>query len=240
MHLKGITPDKVSRDETTGMWSIEGLPSANTYETMIEDLRANIPFSYFRAGDGEWNAVFGVQGQNCDNHKYFPEMGKLIGEVILSNPDYIMGLQPLSVKHKWQEIYNFCGHLNIDWVNSDVLHDANITEHLKRFFEVLKGQPVIMIAPQRLQKLPFSYSRFIEIPLINCWTERDRVVNELLDLLPKVDYAVLLFCASMSTNVMIHDLYKYYGDKVTMIDCGSIFDPHCNYQTRSYHKKMEL
>ncbi len=191
-------------------------------------------------GDGELNAIFGKPGSNVDKHEYFPDMGKELKDVILSEPDYILGIQPLSLSHYRDKVVELAGDLNIDWVNSDVLHDANITEHLKRFFEVLKDQPVIMIAPQRLQKLPFSYSRFIEIPLINCWTERDRVVNELLTLLPKVDYAVLLFCASMSTNVMIHDLYKYYGNKVTMIDLGSCLEPHCGFETRSYHKKMEL
>lgn len=240
MHLKDLTPDKVSRDETTGMWSIEGLPSANTYEAMLEDLRANIPFSYFRAGDGEWNAVFGVQGRNCDNHKYFPEMGKRIGEVILSNPDYIMGLQPLSVKHKWQEIYNFAGHLDIDWVNSDVLHDANITENLKQFFDVLKDQPVIMVAPERLKNCPVKYENFVEVPLLNCWLEKDRVEKELFEILPTKDYCVILFCASMSTNVIIDDMYHYFGKQHTFIDLGSCLDPYSGFNTRSYHSKMGL
>ena len=39
---------------------------------------------------------------------------------------------------------------------------------------------------------------------------------------------------------VIDNLYKDFGNQVTMIDCGSIFDPHVGFKTRSYHHKMEL
>ena len=185
-------------------------------------------------------AIFGKAGSNCDQHEYFPDMGAELKRIVLSEPEYICGIQPLTMSHYRDEVVEFAGDLDIDWVNSDVLHDANIKEQLKRFFNVLNDQPIIMIAPERLQELPFSYGRFIEVPLKNCWLEKERIEKELLKILPRLDYAVLLFCAGMPTNVMIDDLYKYYGKQVTMIDAGSILDVHCGFNTRSYHSKMKI
>lgn len=240
MKLKNITSEMVSRDDATGKWSVEGLPTEPIYEKILYNLEHQIPFSFSRLGDGEFNAIFGKQGGNVDGHEYFPDMGAELKRIVLSEPEYIVGIQPLSMSHYRDEVVEFAGDLDIDWVNSDVLHDANIKEQLKRFFDVLHDQQIIMIAPARLQGVPLSYGRFIEVPLKNCWLEKDKIEEKLFEILPQVDYAVLLFCAGMPTNVMIDDMYKYYGDKVTMIDTGSIFDVHCGFNTRSYHKKMKI
>ena len=230
----------VSRDESTGKWSVEGLPSEPIYEKILYNLEHQIPFSLSRYGDGEFNAIFQKQGSNVDGHEYFPDMGAELKQIVLSEPEYIVGIQPLTMSHYRNEVVNFAGDLDIDWVNSDVLHDANIKEQLKRFFDVLTDQPIIMIAPERLQELPFTYGRFVEVPLKNCWLEKKRIEKELFDILPQVKYAVLLFCSGMPTNVMIDDIYKYYGDKVTMIDLGSCLDPYCGFNTRGYHSKMKI
>jgi hypothetical protein len=240
MKLKNITPEMVSRNEATGKWSIQGLESEPTYEKILYNLEHQIPFSLSRYGDGEWNAIFNKAGNNCDGHEYFTDMGAELKQAVLSEPEYLMGIQPLTMSHYRDKVVDFAGDLDIDWVNSDVLHDANIKEQLKRFFNVLRDQPVIMIAPTRLQDVPFHYGRFVEVPLKNCWLEKSRIEKELFEVLPQVGYAVLLFCASMATNVMIHDLYKYYGTQVTMIDAGSIFDPYCGFNTRRYHEKMKI
>ncbi len=240
MKLKNITPEMVSRNEATGKWSIQGLESEPIYEKILYNLEHQIPFSLSRYGDGEWNAIFGKAGSNCDQHEYFTDMGDELKRIVLSEPEYIVGIQPLTMSHYRDKVVEFAGDLDIDWVNSDVLHDANIKEQLKRFFNVLHDQPIIMIAPARLQELPLNYGRFVEVSLKNCWLEKTMIEKKLFEILPQIDYAVLLFCAGMPSNVIIDDLYKYYGDKVTMIDTGSIFDPYCHFNTRSYHKKMKL
>lgn len=240
MKLKDIKSSDVTRDKVFGKWRVEGLSSGPVYDDILKNLKNQTPFSLSRYGDGEWNAIFGKSGVNCDAHHYFPEMGKALKDAIMSEPEYICGIQPLTMSHYRDQVVELAGELDIDWVNSDVLHDANITEHLKRFFEALKDQPVVLIAPERLAKVPFEYTHHIQIPLNNCWEAHGEIEDTLYDMLSDNSYRILLFCASMATNVMIHNLYQDFGKQVTMIDAGSIFDPHAGFKTRSYHHKMEI
>ena len=48
----------------------------------IEKIKKKENFSFTRWGDGEWFCVMGVNGQNCDGHKYFPEMRKLLNNAL--------------------------------------------------------------------------------------------------------------------------------------------------------------
>lgn len=240
MKLKEITSEMVTRDEATGKWEVEGLSSEPVYKKLLADLNSQTPFSLSRYGDGEWNAIFEKAGHNCDKHEYFPEMGAALKQAVLSEPEYVVGIQPLTMSHYREQVVELAGELDIDWVNSDVLHDANITEHLKRFLDALKDQPVILIAPERLEKVPFKYTHHIQIPLDNCWNAHGDIEDALYDILDDNSYHILLFCASMATNVMIHNLYQDFGKTATMIDAGSIFDVHCGFNTRSYHHKMQL
>ena len=242
MKLKDITSDMVTRDGSTGKWAVEGLSSEPIYNLILENIKSKTPFSLSRYGDGEWSAIFEKGGSNCDQHQYFPDMGKELKRIVLSEPEYIAGIQPLTMSHYREQVVNFAGELDIDWVNSDVLHDANITENLKRFFDAIKGQHVIMVAPERLRKIhdKIQFEDFIEVPLKDCWLEKESIEKKLFEMLPQKEYCIILFCASMATNVMIDDMYKYYGKQHTFIDAGSIFDVHIGYNTRSYHKKMTV
>ena len=71
-----------------------------TYEDLVDNLKNGINFSFSRAGDGEANCMLGASKgqsnkQNCDNHKYFPSLGKRLREIIKSKPKYIYGFQSL-------------------------------------------------------------------------------------------------------------------------------------------------
>ena len=46
----------------------------NPIEFYIDKITNKDNFSFTRWGDGEWFCSMGVPGQNCDGHKYFPEM----------------------------------------------------------------------------------------------------------------------------------------------------------------------
>ncbi len=75
-----------------------------TFQKTLYNLTHNIHFSYARYGDGEWNAILGKAdskgnpGKNCDNHKYFPDMGKRLKRIIDNKPKYYIGLQSLAIK----------------------------------------------------------------------------------------------------------------------------------------------
>ena len=86
-----------------------------------------------------------------------------------------------------------------------------------------------MVAPKRLRQFK-CYDKFIEIPDLNCYLDvgniREKIRYELEDDL------VVCYCASMMTNVLIHD---FKDENITQIDCGSVFEPYIGHANRTTH-----
>lgn len=224
---------KASRDETNGKWSLEGVEDSEiTYQSILHKIRIKEPFCFSRFGDGEFNAMLGRPGNNCDGHAYFPDMGVRLKDIFLSSPSYMVGIQPLSVsQEKYSGIISQCQSV---FVNADTIHNANIEEKLGRFFEELKLRKVVLVGPKHLSKLGASQ---IIIPDTNCWLYYDQIkvllnktVNEFID-------CVVLLCASMMSEILIED-FKNSGH--TFIDMGSALDPHVGVKSRRYHHKMNI
>jgi len=210
------------------------------YYEFLEKLKNNEPFSFSRFGDGEWNAIFGKNGQNCDGHKYFEDMGAKLSEIVQSSPEYYMGMQNLAMTLRGDAINAFNADLGIEWIDADCFHKASIKGFFDTFFEALKGRDITMVAPDRLFGIDehIDFDSFVTIPLNNCWEEKDKIVEDIKSLL---EFGrVVLFCAGMPTNVMIDELYQEHGKECTLLDMGSVFDPYCGFSTRSYHKKLEI
>jgi len=55
----------------------------------------------------------------------------------------------------------------------------------------------------------------------------------------KYDNIVFGLSASMATNVIVDELYDVIGDRCTMIDFGSIWDPFVGVMSRSYHREYK-
>jgi len=121
---------------------------------------------------------------------------------------------------------------NIDWVNSDVLHNANINERLSSFFDALQGREVTIIGSLHLMRFDRFYFDFIEVNSRNCWLNYHETLAQLT---PTKTNHVYLFCASMMSNVLIDDLYS---PENSYIDLGSALDPFCGVNSRSYHLKL--
>lgn len=225
---------KVTRNDQ-GKWDVEGLDWRPVYEEICDNIREVKPFAFSRYGDGEWNAIKGKVGQNCDGHQYFDNMGARLRDIVKSNPGYMMGIQPLALRLWGDELINF--NPNIDWVNSDALHNASIDERLEGFFEALEGKKVHIIAPEYLQSLDLEIKLALEISDKNCWLMYDGVRDYLKEHTKGQVGEIYLICASMMANVLIDDLWKMNPNNI-YIDCGSVFDPYVGKITRSYHRNL--
>lgn len=221
---------KAYRDETTGRWHSD-LP--DVFDLICEKLRKREPFSFARYGDGEFNAIYGKKGHNCDGHEYFPDMGKRLREALESKPNYIVGLQPLTLaSDRWPQIQkDFPG---IDWVDADSIHNASIDGRLQTLFPFFsKG---IFVGPNHIVR---AVKNRLVIPLLNCWIDYDRVHDTLAEMLygRSGEYIVIFLCASMMSEVIIED-FKYSGH--TFIDMGSVLDPYTGVKSRRYHHKLNI
>lgn len=220
------------RDENTGRWFLDGVePETQTYERILSMLKEGKNFKFARYGDGEINAMTGKNGRNCDGHEYFPELGLRLVESIQHEPNYMVGIQPLSVSHLSKEVAAYFDGFRL--YNADVLHSASIDGVLERFFNALEGRYIILVGPPHLADL-FDAVHIV-IPQINCWLHYEKI-KEQLSFHLKED-AVVLLCASMMSEVLISDFKDY---NCTMIDAGSVFDPYANVYSRKYHHKLKI
>jgi hypothetical protein len=208
-------------------------------ETFVSNIENKVPFTFSRWGDGEWKAVFNSPGSNCDGHEYFPDLCEALRNVLLGNPKYLMGMQNFAVRRMGDQIEQFLldHDLNIDWLNADVFHHASIKGRFTPFIEAISKRSLVLVGPAPLRNLKLE-KRFIEIPEKNCWLDRTNITR-LVDLsLRNEKEAVVLFCASMASNVIIHDLYQLHGTRHTFLDMGSVFMPYVGVANRSYHKDV--
>jgi len=216
---------------------------------MLEKLRKKEPFQYSRWGDGEWQCVLGYEGQNCDGHRYFPSLRMALIEVLRDNPKYYMGMQPKAYRTMDMAIDPWCdvNEVNIDWCNADILHDASIAGRLDEFLKLLSTGRVFMVSHDRIcsainnevaRRFMSDLWICFDIPLNNCWNIHEGLLHELSEYIGMQRPPVILYCASMMSKVLIHKINQMFGDTITQIDCGSVFDPYAGYATRRYHQAI--
>lgn len=219
-----------------GIWNITNLEHWTvTYKNMVENLKSNKAFKFARYGDGEIYCMKGRHGGNCDNHSYFPDLGSALRQSVSKEPEYMVGIQPLSVSHLPEDVANYFGHFKTLY-NADVLHNASIEGRIEQFTSALAGRYIILVGPAHLADL-FSECVHIVIPNINCWTEFEHVRQHIDFHIEGINNAVVILAASMMSEVII----SYFEDYPhTFIDVGSVFDPYCNVKSRKYHYKLKL
>ncbi len=208
----------------------------------VDKIRKREHFSFTRWGDGEWFCVTGKKGQNCDNHIYFPEMCESLNSALKNDKGYyksIWNLEHAQIKNILNILLPYIQNNNIkhNWVNAGVWEDMVIKGELDSLIESLENRNFIIVSNNSLKGLNIKYTDFITVPFENCFLEKDRIKSEIIELSDKYEDAVFGFSASMATNVMVDELYDVIGDKSTMIDFGSIWDPFVGVYSRSYHKQ---
>lgn len=215
-----------------------------TYEDLIENIASGKPFSFSRWGDGEFNAMLGKRGANCDGHHYFPDMGQALVNVLDSQREdqtYYLGMQNLAKRLNgelpaFQEMTE-----GIDWINADIIHRHSINNNgIPELFEALGGKSVTLVGGLHLMPLADENRwRFIDIPAKDCWTQYDETAKRIGGVISD-NNGVFLYCASMMANVLIDKTANPLLVDLTNIDIGSAFDPYVGKLSRSYHKKMKL
>lgn len=206
---------------------------------ILDKIKNKEMFSFSRWGDGEWNCLMAdhVGGRNCDGHNYFPDMGERMLNILKSSPKYMVGMQNMAYRQRKEVIDKMTTDYSINWVNADIFHATSIkNNNIDIILEALKGRTVVLVGGNHLMKYSYEHGwGFIEVPRVNCWNNYRETLQTLNELLSNTEeHIVVLFCASMMTNVLIDDL----DGRATLIDMGSVFDPYAGIKSRSYHLKV--
>lgn len=209
-----------------------------TFEDICEKLKKGENFSLSRFGDGEWSAILGFRGENCDGHKYFPELSNDLACILKSNPEYYLASHLKTSDRIRKEVEKYIKDSNIS-VNfscsSDIFHIAFVKEKMVLLFDSLKDREVLIVGPDYLMSSSkIRYYAFIEVSKNNCFLQTKDIIPRIRKSLKK--NIVVIFCASMASNVWID---KLYSPDYTLIDFGSALDPYCGVLSRSFHRKNQ-
>jgi hypothetical protein len=226
-------------------WMVKLKSTEANFQYILKRLRENQPFSFSRWGDGEWEAVLNLKDQseaNCDGHQYFDSMRVELQNIIKKKVPYMLGMQRLAYhKMMGRKIDHFLRSNKLKandlwWVDADVFHDASMGGRIMPLFEELKKKNIILVGPAYLKEFKHFNFDFVEIPQVNAWTERERIIGEIKTIIDHKKVDAVLFCAGMTSNWFVDQLHGNFPGFI--LDIGSLLDPFVGKKTRNYHKKL--
>ena len=200
----------------------------------------NENFSFVKYGDGELICMIGGRGENCDYHPYSEELSKLLtmsfiklfrdhNDVFLAEwDDNLIKTREnfIEVNNLWPKYADYECFLTLE---------SNIKNNkLLNFYKLIKNsdRKKVFIGPKKLadvQKM-LNIDKFINVPIINAFSEYDRVLSELHDFGINDNNIYILCCSMMSCVVCNH--LKEENTNITLLDIGSGFDPVFGVKTR--------
>lgn len=202
------------------------------------------PFSFSRFGDGEWSAILGHRGENCDGHTYFPQLTTQLRKTLENPFNYDYAIQSYALSSLGRSLAKFIRNhrITISWHNANLFHYANKKGVLYPFIKQLREMQVVLVGPAYLRKLNdtvIHYQHFIEIPTRNCFLACDSIITEIKKIAKPNSRLVFALSASMASNVIIHELYPLLGKSHWFLDLGSLWDVYLGIKSRGVYQTLD-
>jgi len=223
-------------------------------EYFINLIKDKKHFTLTKIGDGELISIFKSIGWlpqnqfgncNTDRHYYFDDMGLAIHNTLINEKGYYKYFHPgwlnstINNKHLCNLLQKYIKDFNISPPNLCDSRHAFYVEaksgKLKPLKDQLEKQNFIVISEKRKRKIPIKYVDFIETPITNSWTEKESIKEKMIGMVEKYENPIFGLSIGMPSLVIQDELYPLIGDKSTMINFGSIWDPFLNIKSRGYH-----
>lgn len=207
-------------------------------------LESRVPFAFSRWGDGEWYALLGYAGQNCDGHQYFPEMGAELRRIVLTDRPYFYALGPKARSQLGEQIDAFLTEHGIDrvWHSTEVFLEAGLAGRLRPLVQSLRRSRLVYVAPIHLGAFvteSLGAVAHVPVPSQNCYLQKRAIRQVIDDVIAQYCPTVVGFSCGMLANILIDDLFERHGDNLTLIDFGSVFDPYVGRISRKYMQSVD-
>lgn len=204
------------------------------YETFIHNLTNNINFHFTHWGDGEF-AWFVKSGPKWDAlSKRYPNdahyLDSKLERIILSNPSYFFGIQQLAIRIHGDELNKYTDNLP-NKCDAASFHNASMKGTLNQFVDAVKHRKLLLVGPEYLKKIKIH--NHIIIPRDRAWLEGDKIKEKIVNRLE--DDIVVMYCVSFISRIWLDELSS---ENITQLDIGSVFDPYCDYNCRTYHQSI--
>ncbi len=193
----------------------------------------NIPVSFLKFGDGEYNCAFNGFGRNCDNDLYTNKLSNSLKESfknMVENYDntYIGMWHNVENTKRWELLVN----KKVNWVNYHTLIiDKQYTENkvaLYKAIKISKSKKIIVCNSLLIKsKYLFDADFIINVPL-NSWfdTHFENILEQVTKIIDNDENHIVITCCGMSAKVLISELKKKFSNGI-YLDFGSALDLIC-------------
>lgn len=218
----------------------------NFYANLLHEQKR---FALVRYGDGEFAAILGHSGQNCDGCEYYPGLGRDLAATLtkpIADENYFYAIGPMAKRVMGAEIEQWVERETVNvapWHSTESMLEASIEGRLSPLIRQLKAQRVLYVGPNRLHEESgtvagmFPVARYLGIPTSNAYQRMFLIDRALRDAIREVKPTVIGFSAGMVSNLLIYNFWSQTD--ATLIDFGSIWDGYAGFTTRSYHRKRD-
>jgi len=211
----------------------------NKYSMFIEQ---SINFSHVKLGDGEIFCMRDIKGENVDKHPYSFELSEnlkyslielsnrfnvFIADWFYSNPPkYPHDFINKSYLNEFIDQHNIIKLNLVQPFELLMLGWGNLEyDYLFKFYQKIKqsNRKKLYICNEKFNVLKniLNIDQFINIPLINAYSEIDNIYNEVIKIIE--NNCVILMSVGMMSPVLINRLLNY-NKNITILDIGSGLD----------------
>lgn len=221
-------------------------PHSDECSLLITKLKNNEPFSIARYNDGEfisisgWDFIYNTPANkspgNKDGHKYPDKLNDCLRTAISCDENVELSKQKKYIFQSKLELYKFCHNnhpsfqkinFKVDTITNDFSNFVyDFPDLWIDFVNHINNYKIVFIGPQYCKNISFiKIKNFITIPLTNCFSQVEKIQNQVEnEIIKSNEPAVFLFAAGLTTNFIIEKLKLKTIDKHFMIDIGSAFD----------------
>ena len=216
-----------------------------SYPVILRKINKVKNFTLMRYQDGEWTCMLKIEPHFKNKiPKYGTEIGPL-GDVLLDiikeKPKYYISVNAGTFYERAGLVWDYIKDIRNLFVG-EIFRGVSVDKGLDDFIGVLKNRRVILVGPDWLTKLEGFDRQHIITPFGTLFKEETikRLNKEVGDVIEKYkkENPVILYSCSFPAKIMGHKFYKQYGETITQIDVGAIWDPYCGKPTRPYYKKV--
>ena len=191
----------------------------------VEKLKNNDHFSLGRYGDGAWIAINGrdLGKKNAEGSVFTEEMGKMLKDSLeYKSSNYYLSTPAIIHHPELKQIKAYASRATQrPFIDCDVWDREARVGGLVPFIQQIQKMKTCIISNTHLRGLNFlGYDHFVEIPMINCLSEIDRVIDEVKQIGNNCVYLVSAGQPAVLITQKIHALFPH----VFALDVGSIWD----------------
>lgn len=208
------------------------------YAAMVHE---RVHFAEAAYRDGEWYCMLDFDGKNINGERYDRTLGKMLRDTLLRPvgqwcvlwwPHPTKGMRAYQAARKWLAEHK----PDVRWIPDRAVSRANELGKAAPFFAACRTRRVVLVGPAHLAALDlFPVAEHVRVPDAVAWQHTDRLCAEILTVVRPHD--LVLICAGMAANLIVHRLWPELRGRATLLDMGATLDPYVGVFSRGVFRE---